>query len=123
MNPLELSREQFRHLAARAVDLTAEYLSTLHERRVFPITSGADTERLFVAVEGAPESGLGESAFAALADLVAHSRAQNGRFFGYVQGSSEPVAALGDFVASVLNALVICTLPRTTAETPRTLGN
>jgi glutamate/tyrosine decarboxylase-like PLP-dependent enzyme len=103
MNPLELSREQFRHLAARAVDLTAEYLSTLHERRVFPIASGADTERLFVAVEGAPESGLGESAFAALADLVAHSRAQNGRFFGYVQGSSEPVAALGDFVASVLN--------------------
>src|SRR5262249_23571765 len=39
----------------------------------------------------------------ALADVIAHSRAQNGRFFGYVLGSAEPVAALADFVASVLN--------------------
>jgi aromatic-L-amino-acid/L-tryptophan decarboxylase len=105
MNPLELSGERFRHLAEDVVEITAEYLSTLDQRRVFPITSGAETERLFGngKDEAAPESALGEAALAALADVVAHSRAQNGRFFGYVQGSAEPVSALGDFVASVLN--------------------
>ena len=87
MNPLELSGERFRHLAADVVEMTAEYLSTLHQRRVFPVTSGAETERLFAKNknEDAPESGLGEAALAALAGVIAHSRAQNGRFFGYVQ--------------------------------------
>ena len=105
MNPLELSGDRFRHLAADVVEMTAEYLSTFQQRSVFPVTSGAETERLFSEDknEAAPENGLGESALAALADVVAHSRAQNGRFFGYVQGTAEPVAALGDFVASVLN--------------------
>jgi aromatic-L-amino-acid/L-tryptophan decarboxylase len=105
MNPLELSGERFRDLAEDVVEITAEYLSTLQQRRVFPVTSGADTERLFGKDKdkAAPENGLGETALAALAEVIAHSRAQNGRFFGYVQGSAEPVAALGDFVASVLN--------------------
>lgn len=103
MNPLELSGEQFRNLAANAVEIAAEYLSNLRDRRVFPATSGAETERLFTSDETAPENGMGESAFEALNDVIAHSRAQNGRFFGYVQGSAEPVAAIGDFVASVLN--------------------
>jgi len=105
MNPLDISGERFRHLVADVAQMTAEYLSTLHKRRVFPVTSGAETERLFAQDknEAAPERGLGEAAFAALSDVIAHSRAQNGRFFGYVLGSAEPVAALGDFVASVLN--------------------
>jgi glutamate/tyrosine decarboxylase-like PLP-dependent enzyme len=34
---------------------------------------------------------------------MAHSRAQNGRFYGYVQGPGEPVAALGDLLASIVN--------------------
>ena len=101
MNRLELSPKQFRDLAIEVVDLSAEYLSTLDQRRVFPSTSGAETERLFA--ESAPEVGLGAQAVAALGSVIDHSRAQNGRFFGYVQGSTEPVAAVGDFLASVLN--------------------
>lgn len=101
MNRLELSPKQFRDLAIEVVDLSTEYLSTLDQRRVFPSTSGAETERLFA--ESAPEVGLGAQAVAALGSVIDHSRAQNGRFFGYVQGSTEPVAALGDFVASILN--------------------
>lgn len=101
MNSLEISEKQFRRYAADVLEMTAGYLSTLHKRRVFPVTSGADTEQLFA--EAAPEDGMGEAAFASVADVIAHSRAQNGRFFGYVQGSAEPVAALGDFIASVLN--------------------
>jgi aromatic-L-amino-acid/L-tryptophan decarboxylase len=105
MNPLELSGERFRDLAEDVVEMAAEYLSTLGQRCVFPVTSGAETERLFAKDqnEAAPENGLGENALADLAEVIAHSRAQNGRFFGYVQGTAEPVAALGDFVASVLN--------------------
>ncbi len=100
MKPLELSPDQFRTLAAEVITLSAEYLSTLDARSIFPKTSGAETERLFA--EDAPEQGMGDLAFGALSDVIAHSRAQNGRFFGYVQGSGEPIAALGDLVASIL---------------------
>ncbi|HEX7894808.1 MAG TPA: pyridoxal-dependent decarboxylase, partial [Terriglobales bacterium] len=101
MNPVELPPHKFRDLATDFVSLTADYLSSLPERNVFPPTSGKETEQLFA--EALPEQGLGENALAAIANVIAHSRAQNGRFFGYVQGSSEPVAALGDFLASALN--------------------
>ena len=100
MKPLELSPEHFRALAADVIALSAEYLSTLDARSVFPRTSGAETERLFA--EEVPESGMGDRAFDALREVTAHCRAQNGRFFGYVQGSGEPIAALGDLVASIL---------------------
>src|SRR5262249_16732347 len=70
MNPLELSGERFRHLAADVAETTAEYLSTLHQRRVFPLTSGSDTERLFAQEEAAPEKGLGETALDALSDVL-----------------------------------------------------
>src|ERR1022692_3927518 len=46
---------------------------------------------------------MGDRALAALEEVSAQSRAQNGRFFGYVQGPGEPVAALGDLLASILN--------------------
>jgi aromatic-L-amino-acid decarboxylase len=51
----------------------------------------------------APEHGLGAGALEALAEVAQHSRIGNGRFFGYVMGSGEPVGALGDFFASLLN--------------------
>jgi aromatic-L-amino-acid decarboxylase len=101
MKPLELSPEHFRALATDVIALSAEYLSTLDARSIFPRTSGAETERLFG--KQAPEHGMGDRAFDALSDVIAHSRAQNGRFFGYVHGSGEPVAAIADLLASVLN--------------------
>jgi hypothetical protein len=100
MKPLELSSEHFGALAADVVALSVEYLSTLDARPIFPRTSGAETERLFAGE--APEHGMGDQAFDALREVIAHSRAQNGRFFGYVQGPGEPIAALGDLVASIL---------------------
>src|SRR5258708_32110632 len=100
MKPLELSLEHFRALAADVIALSAEYLLTLDSRSVFPRTNGAETERLFG--EEVPEHGMGDRAFDALSDVMAHSRAENGRFFGYVKGSGEPVAALGDLVTSIL---------------------
>ncbi len=101
MKPLELSPEDFRTLAADVVALSAEFLSSLDSRSIFPRTSGIEVERIFSL--DPPELGMGQEAFAALRDVVSHARAQNGRFFGYVQGPGEPVAALGDLLASILN--------------------
>jgi aromatic-L-amino-acid/L-tryptophan decarboxylase len=101
MNALELSTEDFRRLAASVVDLCAGYLCTLDERSTFPRTRGAESERIFDL--DLPERGMGGQAFAALTDVIGNSRAQNAHFFGYVQGSGEPIAALGDLFASILN--------------------
>jgi aromatic-L-amino-acid/L-tryptophan decarboxylase len=101
MNPLEVSDDEFRRLAAEVVALSAEYLSALDARSTFPRTSGAEAERMFAL--DAPEHGMGEQALAGLRGVMEHGRAQNGRFFGYVQGPGEPVAALGDLFASILN--------------------
>ena len=101
MNPLEVSEQEYRRLADSVVDLSADYLSSLDTRAIFPATSGSEVERLFAL--DLPEQGLRERAFSALHEVAQHSRAQNGRFFGYVQGPGEPVAALGDLLASVLN--------------------
>ena len=100
MKPLELSPEHFLALATNMIELSAEYLSALDARPVFPRTSGAETARLFA--QELPEQGMGDAAFDALRDVIAHCRSQNGRFFGYVLGPGEPIAALGDLVASIL---------------------
>lgn len=101
MKSLEISPDEFRHLAEQVSQLAADYLSSLDSRPTFPITSGEQTERLFHTP--LPEQGSGANALAGLRDVLDHSRAPNGRFYGYVLGSGEPVAALADLLASVLN--------------------
>ena len=101
MHPLEISPEEFRRLAEQVVGVAAQYLKEMDSRATFPATSGAQTEQLFNTAP--PEKGLGAEAVLALREIVAHTRVQNGRFFGYVLGSGEPVAAIADLLASVLN--------------------
>lgn len=101
MLPLELSAEEFRHLARRVTDEAAEFFTSLSDRRVFPTTSGDQTSAIFDTA--APERGLGATALDELPVIAAHARAGSGRFFGYVLGSGEAIAALGDLYASALN--------------------
>src|SRR6201997_4551179 len=101
MRPLEISAEEFRRLAGEVVALSAEYLATLEQRSIFPATSGAEAERTFAL--DLPKQAMGPEAMAGLRGVMEQARAQNGRFFGYVQGPGEPVAALGDLLASILN--------------------
>jgi aromatic-L-amino-acid/L-tryptophan decarboxylase len=101
MDPLHVSSDSFRKLAANVADLSADFISNLDTLPIFPATTGAEVERMFSL--DLPEQGMREQALAALSDVVAKSRAQNGRFFGYVQGPGEPIAALGDLLASILN--------------------
>lgn len=101
MSRLEISRDEFHRVAARMVELASELVAEAHSLAAFPRTSGAETERLFHSA--LPETGLGASALDILPDVIRHSRPPTSRFFGYVLGSGEPVAAAADLLASVLN--------------------
>jgi glutamate/tyrosine decarboxylase-like PLP-dependent enzyme len=101
MPSLELSPAEFRCLADEVARICAEFLATLDQQPAYPSTSGTETERLFR--EPLPEHGLGSRVLARVSDLLTHSRVPSPRFFGYVFGSGEPVAGLGDLLASVLN--------------------
>ena len=101
MNALQLSANDFRTLATRATELASDYLVELDDLRTFPEVSGEATRRAFAAA--LPEKGLGPAAFGALAEVLNLSRPPSPRFFGYVHGSGEPVAAIADLLASVLN--------------------
>jgi aromatic-L-amino-acid/L-tryptophan decarboxylase len=100
-NPIEVSGEDFRRLAERITDLAANYLENLDGQRISPETRGPETLNIFGGA--LPEQGKGEEALANLPEIIRLSRAQNGRFFGYVLGSGEPVGAVADLLASVLN--------------------
>ena len=101
MGRLSVSDPEFRALSARVSELAARYLASLDTVPTFPVVSGSETNRLFA--QPLPERGMGAAAFDALEDVARYTRPSSPRFFGYVFGSGEPVAALGDFVASVLN--------------------
>lgn len=101
MNSLQVSGAEFRKLGDRVATLAARYLDQLDGLPILPPATGRDTEALFH--HAVPEEGMGEKAFQDLEHVVEGCRAQNGRFFGYVLGSAEPVAATADLLTSVLN--------------------
>jgi aromatic-L-amino-acid decarboxylase len=67
----------------------------------YPATSGEQTAKLFSRPW--PEDGLGRVVLDDFRTIAEHVRPPGGRFFGYVVGSGEPVGALGDLLAAVLN--------------------
>jgi len=99
--PLDLSPDDFAALSAQVGEEAVRYLRGLDSTSIRPTTTGAESLELFAGP--VPERGMGPAALDALAEVARHSRNGNGRFFGYVMGSGEPVAALGDFFASVIN--------------------
>src|SRR5256884_8903393 len=101
MNALHLPNAEFRSLPARVPDLAADLLAGLDELRAFPAVRAEQVARAFEAP--LPEAGLRAGALDALGEVLALSRAPTPRFYGYVLGSGEPVAALADLLASILN--------------------
>ncbi len=98
---LKLSSAEFHSLAQEVIRLCAGYLDSLDSRPAYPQTSGAETVRIFA--QPWPEAGLGPRVLDDLQAMIDHSRPSGPRFSGYVFGSGEPVAALADLLASVLN--------------------
>jgi aromatic-L-amino-acid/L-tryptophan decarboxylase len=98
---LHLSDAEFRALAERVISIAADLHARLDGLRTFPRVSHAEAARAFE--EPAPRHGLGASALDTFAKVLEMSRPPSPRFFGYVVGSGEPVAALADLLASMLN--------------------
>ena len=101
MNPLALSQEQYRQIYERITQVALAYLGSIDELRSFPEVDGKRVQGMFSA--SLPEQGMGMAALDGLTDIIENARPCGPRFFGYVLGSGEPVAAAADLLASVLN--------------------
>jgi glutamate/tyrosine decarboxylase-like PLP-dependent enzyme len=82
-------------------EVATDFLTSLDGRRTVSESAAPDTAAAFD--QPAPEYGLGDAIIADLSAIADHVRAPTGRRFPYVVGSGEPIGALGDFYASVLN--------------------
>jgi aromatic-L-amino-acid decarboxylase len=100
MPPLRVSADEFRAIADGVNRLVADFLSDLEERRTVSATSTTDTAAFDLPL---PEEGVGEAALRDLEAISEHLRAPTGRRLPYVLGSGDPIGALGDLYASVLN--------------------
>ena len=101
MPPLELSPEEFRILGGRVTEVAADFIASLDDRQTVSTTSASDTTETFDLP--LPEEGIGDAILDDLSAIAEHVRAPTGRRFPYVLGSGEPIAALADFYASVIN--------------------
>ena len=101
MNPLTLPDAEYKEVFERIAQLALEYLASLDERPSFPRVTGSETQALFC--KPLPENGIGVNALDGLESVIDNARAGGPRFFGYVLGSGEPVAAAADLLAGVLN--------------------
>jgi aromatic-L-amino-acid decarboxylase len=101
MNPLVLSQAKYEEIFQRLTRLSLEYLASIPERPTFPNVSASELESWFS--RELPEHGLGDAAFEELTKVLEGCRPNSPRFFGYVFGSGEPIAAAADLLASVLN--------------------
>src|SRR6516162_1220732 len=101
MNPLLLSQAEYVTVFDRISQLALGYLASLPDQPTFPQITGAESQTAFLYP--VPEKGIGSAALDDLDKVIADIRAQGPRFFGYVLGSGEPVAAAADLLASVLN--------------------
>lgn len=96
--------EVFRQLAYRVVDRMIDHLATIRDQPVW-LPMPMDVRESFQT--SLPVEGIGEEkALDIFFDRVLpHSNGnQHPRFWGYVQGTGIPLAALADFIASMMNA-------------------
>lgn len=100
MPPLELSAEDFRALLESVSRRAALFLGELDDLPTVSATSAVDTAAFELPL---PEEGLGDAALADLDAITEHVRAPTGRRVPYIVGSGEPVGALADLYASLLN--------------------
>jgi len=107
--PIEMSGDAFRRAGHALIDQIGDWLEALPDGPVLRDESPADVRRALHADRGLPESGTEAGALVdeAAALLFGHSLF-NGhpRFFGYITSSPAPIGALGDLLASAVNANV-----------------
>jgi aromatic-L-amino-acid decarboxylase len=107
--PIEMSGAAFRTAGHALIDRIAGWLETLPGGPVARDESAAEVRRALQADRALPDAGTEAGALLdeAAALLFEHSLF-NGhpRFFGYITSSAAPIGALGDLLASAVNANV-----------------
>jgi glutamate/tyrosine decarboxylase-like PLP-dependent enzyme len=106
-DPIDLPPRELRRLGCAAVELIAQYLESLPQQRIMPDTSARLIRQL--VEEPLPESGADAAALLeTVKNVILPFSRQNGhpRFFGYVASPGTAITAIGDLLASVLNANV-----------------
>src|SRR5438105_3151955 len=101
MNPLVLPQAEYEAVFERITQIALEYLATIPSRPSFPSVTAGGLATWFSSA--LPEKGIGSAAFDDLSKVIDGSRVNSPRFFGYVFGSGEPIAAAADLLTSVLN--------------------
>jgi len=107
--PLEMSGDHFRTLGHDLVDRIADWLEHMPDGPVMRDESPADLRRVLNADAGLPDDGsdAGMILDEAARLLFRHSLFNaHPRFFGYITSSPAPIGALGDLLASAVNANV-----------------
>ena len=102
MRRLSLSTSDFKKLADDLTKFASKYLENLPELPAYPPgVNGELTQRLFG--RELPWDGIGDEAFKSLAAIFNYARPASPRFFGYIFGSGESIATLGEYASSVLH--------------------
>lgn len=101
MPALHIAPAELKSLMENAETLASRYWASLEERDTFPKTDGKQTNALFSRPW--EEEGRGPQVLEDFELIAQHARPSNGRFFGYVLGSGEPIGAIGEFLAAALN--------------------
>ena len=104
-NPLDLTPDEIREFGHSAIEVIADYLGSVAERRVYPdVSSQQIRQQLDPALpqEGVPLEQLLDQ----FRDVLVPNSRQNAhpRMFGYVQAPGTATAAIADLLASTLNA-------------------
>ena len=107
--PIDMSAAAFRDAGHRLVDRVADWLEQMPEGPVVRQETAADVRRALDADRALPDAGTDAGTLLDEASqlLFRHSLF-NGhpRFFGYITSSPAPIGALGDLLASAINANV-----------------
>jgi aromatic-L-amino-acid decarboxylase len=102
---VEMSGEEFRRVGHQMVDLVAELLDTLPDRRVAPGES-PEVVRQALGRATLPEQGMpAEDVLREAASLLLPHSLFNGhpRFWGFIISSAAPIGALADLLAAAIN--------------------
>ena len=109
-NPLDMHADEFREAGHKLVDKIADFLGDLNDRDIHS-PNGAAVAKEVLGSASLPNTGAStEDVIDEVSDLLLEQSLFNGhpRFWGYINGSASPLGALGDLLASSINANV-CT--------------
>ena len=109
-NPLDMHPDEFREVGHQLVDKIADFLGGLNDRDVHS-PNAAKIAREELGTASLPDAGSSTADVVdGISDLLLEQSLFNGhpRFWGYINGSASPLGALGDLLASSINAKV-CT--------------